>query len=79
MPTIHRRHGLRFAIYGDDHEPAHVHVAGAGEMKIQLGDPVTAPFPVFAIGMKARERRVAMAVVVERQGEFLARWDEIHV
>jgi histidinol phosphatase-like PHP family hydrolase len=36
MPTIHREHGLRFAIYTDDHEPAHVHAIGEGEAKIAI-------------------------------------------
>jgi uncharacterized protein DUF4160 len=78
MPTIHRQHGLRFAVFSDDHEPAHVHVIGAGEMKIQLGDAGRAPFAVYAVGMKARERRCAMAVVLQLQAEFIARWNEIH-
>ena len=30
MVTIHREHGLRFAILTNDHEPAHVHVYGDG-------------------------------------------------
>ena len=78
MPTIHREHGLRFAIYTDDHEPAHVHVFGDGELKIVIGDPGSLPVLVHALAMKARERRLAMDVVMERQAEFLARWQEIH-
>jgi hypothetical protein len=30
---------LRFAIYTDDHEPAHVHVIGDGNAKINLDGP----------------------------------------
>ena len=51
---------------------------GSGEMKIQLGDMDTPPFATFAVGMKARDRRLALEVVVERQAEFLARWEEVH-
>ena len=43
MVTIYRAHGLRIVIFTDDHEPAHVHVFGDGEAKINLigagGDP----------------------------------------
>lgn len=78
MPTIHREHGLRFAIYTDDHEPAHVHVLGDGELKISIRGADGMPALIWAIGMKARLRRLAMDVVLERQEEFLARWAEIH-
>ncbi|MGZ8286491.1 MAG: hypothetical protein ACXW27_11910 [Allosphingosinicella sp.] len=47
-------------------------------MKIQLGDMDSPPFATFAVRMKARHRRLAMKVVVERQEEFLARWEEVH-
>ena len=30
MPTVLRLRGLRFAIYPNDHRPAHVHVIGGG-------------------------------------------------
>ena len=36
MVVIHRAHGLRFVIYTMDHEPAHVHVFGDGEMKVNI-------------------------------------------
>ncbi|HYW16863.1 MAG TPA: hypothetical protein VE891_12020 [Allosphingosinicella sp.] len=52
---------------------------GSGEMKIQLGEFDRAPFAIFAVGMKARDRRLAMKVVSERQEEFLARWEEVHM
>lgn len=78
MPTIHREHGLRFAIYTDDHAPPHVHVLGDGELKIVIHGQDGLPLLVDAKRMKARERRQAMDVVLERQAEFLARWQEIH-
>lgn len=77
MVTVHRQHGLRFAIYTDDHEPAHVHVLGEGEMKILICGAGGLPEMVYKIEFKARDRRRAMDVVRERQDEFLAHWDEI--
>jgi len=78
MVTIHRAHGMRFVIYTQDHEPAHVHVLGDGELKIALSLDSGLPVLTYAIGMKVADRRRAMDVVVERQADFLARWFEIH-
>lgn len=36
------------------------------------------PELVYAIALKANDRGRAMGVMLERQGEFLARWHEIH-
>jgi len=37
MLTVHRFDGLRFVIYSNDHDPAHIHVLGSGrEAKVQL-------------------------------------------
>jgi len=77
MPTIHREHGLRFAIYTDDHGPPHVHVLGDGEMKVAICGAEGLPELVYSIGMGTRQRRRAMDVVLERQAEFLARWNGI--
>lgn len=77
MPTIHREHGLRFVIHTDDHEPAHVHVFGDGEMKIVIAANDGLPLAVWSVGLKRAEERSAMDVVSERQAEFLARWREI--
>ena len=78
MVVIHRAHGLRFVIYTMDHEPAHLHVFGDGEMKVDIVGAGGLPAIVWAIGMKAPERRRAMDTIRERQAEFLARWHEIH-
>jgi len=43
MGTIYRAHGLRVIIFTDDHEPAHVHVFGDGQVKINLIGPDGAP------------------------------------
>ena len=36
MVTVYRSQGLRAVIFLDDHEPAHVHVFGDGQAKINL-------------------------------------------
>ncbi|HTW71301.1 MAG TPA: DUF4160 domain-containing protein [Acetobacteraceae bacterium] len=36
MVTVLRAHGLRVVIFANDHLPAHVHVFGDGEAKIDL-------------------------------------------
>lgn len=78
MPTIRREYGLRFAIHTDDHEPAHVHVFGDGEMKIVIAGVDGLPVAFWSVGLSRTARRDAMDVVLRRQAEFLARWREIH-
>jgi hypothetical protein len=36
MAVVHRTRGFRLVIYTLDHEPAHVHVTGSGQAKINL-------------------------------------------
>ncbi len=31
MAVVHRAYGFRFVIYTFDHEPAHLHITGAGQ------------------------------------------------
>jgi hypothetical protein len=78
MVTVHRAFGLRFVIYSNDHEPAHVHVTGNGcEAKVQLvGD--TGVSLVWHFGFKHAELR-KMLIEVERKRDFLiAEWERIH-
>jgi Domain of unknown function (DUF4160) len=78
MVVIHREHGMRFTIYVDDHEPAHVHVRGQGEARIMLGrdgeDPKLSRFR----RMSDADVRRAFDVVRERNDEFLRAWRRIH-
>ncbi|MBN9241715.1 MAG: DUF4160 domain-containing protein [Mesorhizobium sp.] len=78
MVTIHRQYGLRVVISVDDHEPAHVHVFGDGQAKINLADLSDRPKLIWTDGMAHAEARSAMQVVVENQSSFLRRWEEIH-
>ena len=57
MVVVHRARGFRFVIYTLDHEPAHVHVTGAGQAKIGLLGPDGAPELVYSIGISRPDLR----------------------
>jgi hypothetical protein len=78
MVTVHREAGLRFIIFLDDHEPAHVHVVGDGNAKIELRGAAGDPDLAYNDGFKAGDLRKAMRIVAERQAMMLERWEEIH-
>jgi hypothetical protein len=78
MVTIHRERGLRVVIFIDDHEPAHVHVFGDGQARINLIGAAGQAELVWAEGMSRAEVRRAMRIVVENQLSFLRCWEEIH-
>jgi hypothetical protein len=78
MVVIHRAHGFRFVIYTADHEPAHVHLTGAGQAKINLLGADGAPELVFSIGIKRSDMRRLLAEIVKYRDEFLGEWERIH-
>lgn len=78
MVVVHRAHGFRFVIYTADHEPAHVHITGAGQAKINLLGPGGDPEIVSSIGIKHSDLRRLMAEVIERRDHFLLEWERIH-
>ena len=78
MVVVHRAYGFRFVIYTLDHEPAHVHVTGTGQAKINLLGADGAPELVSNIGIKRSDMRRLFAEVVERREEFLKAWERIH-
>lgn len=78
MVTVHREAGFRFVIYVDDHEPAHVHVIGAGEAKVNLMPRDDEPAIVYAIGMKRADLRRVARIVTRRSAELMADWTGIH-
>lgn len=78
MVVIHRAHGFRFVIYTLDHEPAHVHITGAGQAKINLLGPDGTPEIVSSVGIKRSDMRRLMAVAIERREDFLEDWERIH-
>ena len=77
MVTVYAAHGLRFVIFLNDHEPAHLHVFGEGHAKIDIAG-ADGPTLVWAQGMKRSDIRRAMAIAAEEQVRFLARWEDIH-
>ncbi len=80
MVVVHRVHGLRFIIYIDDHEPAHVHVhvRGDGEAKVVLVAANGEPEPVQIVGMTRADQRRMMREIREQQAMLLERWRELH-
>ncbi len=78
MVTVHREAGLRFIIFVDDHEPAHVHVIGAGKAKINLGGANDTPELVYNDGFKTGDLRKALRIATEQRATMLKRWDENH-
>ena len=66
-------------IYTLDHEPAHVHITGAGQAKINLlglnGDPEL----VWSVGIKRSDMRRLFAEIDERREALLKEWERIHV
>jgi hypothetical protein len=78
MVTVLRAQGLRVVIFVNDHLPAHVHVFGDGEAKINLLGANGAPALVWADGMSRGDIRRAMRLALEQQTLLLERWEEIH-
>lgn len=78
MVTVLRAHGLRVVIFTNDHPPAHVHVFGDGEAKIDLLGADGTPELIWADAMSRGEIRRALRIVTEQQAFLLARWEDIH-
>ena len=78
MVTILRSGGLRVVIYVDDHAPAHVHLIGDGEAKIDLGVISGALSMIWSKGFSAADLRRGWRLVRDNRDELMARWEEIH-
>ncbi len=74
MPTVLRRHGIRFHFYGSDmQEPPHVHASGhGGKAKVWL-DPIEI---AEQQGFKTSDLRRILEVVSEHRNEILEAWNE---
>jgi hypothetical protein len=77
MVTVLRADGLRVVII-NDHLPAHVHVFGNGEAKINLVGTHGAPDLVWADKMTRSEVRRSIRVVAEQRSFLMQRWEDIH-
>ena len=75
MVTVLRRYGMRFVIYLDDHEPAHVHVSGDGEARIDIKNLKT----LSRWRMSDRDIHRAEAVIEENRQLLLDKWRQYHV
>ena len=78
MVVVHRAHGYRFVIYRSDHEPAHVHLIGGGEAKVDLMGPDGTPRLVWVVGIGRADLRRLLSEVRDRQAELLAVWRRLH-
>ena len=78
MVVVHREAGLRFIIFKDDHEPAHVHVLGDGDAKIRLFGNDGLPKVEEAKRMKRPVLKRAKNIVKEQQFMLMNRRKEIH-
>lgn len=78
MVTVLRSGGLRVVIYLDDHEPAHVHVLGDGEAKIDLGTASGTAALVWSRGFSNADLRRAFRLVRTHREELIERWRSIH-
>ncbi|WP_312796642.1 DUF4160 domain-containing protein [Tianweitania sp.] len=78
MVVIHRVFGFRIVIYTQDHEPAHVHVTGPGQAKVNLLGPKGKPELIYSIGIGRPDMRRLMNEIAQRQTEFLHQWERIH-
>jgi len=78
MVVVHRAYGFRFVIYTLDHEPAHVHITGAGQAKINLLGAGGGPEFVFSIGIKRADMRRLLAEAAMHRDAFLQQWERIH-
>ncbi|WP_380782277.1 DUF4160 domain-containing protein [Sphingomonas sp. R86520] len=65
-------------IFLDDHAPAHVHVLGDGEAKIEIGGDGGVPRMIYAERLSGAMQRRALAAVAENRTMLLMRWVEIH-
>jgi hypothetical protein len=78
MVTVFRAYDLRVVIFFDDHQPAHVHVFGEGQARINLLGSDGRPELIWTDNMTRGDVRHAMRIVVEQQTLLLARWEALH-
>jgi hypothetical protein len=78
MVVIHRAHGFRFVIYTLDHQPAHVHITGPGQAKVNLLGRNDRAELVWSVNIKAHEVHRLMSEVAKHRDVFLQEWERIH-
>ena len=66
---------MRFVIYTDDHEPAHVHVYyDGGEARIDINRVVA----ISNRGLNKRDLARSVAIVLDNRRLLLERWEKLH-
>ena len=78
MVVVHRAHGYRFVIYTADHDPAHVHVTGPGQAKINLRGVGGRPELVYSVGISRADMRRLLAEATAHYDDLLREWYRIH-
>ena len=78
MVVVLRAFGFRIAMYRNDHEPAHVHVYGDGEAKINLFGPDGKAQLITNSGIKANDLRRAFQAVNARRTFLIEQWRLLH-
>ena len=81
MPTVFTFHGVRFAIYPNDHAPPHVHALGAGwEMVVTIGVGNQIKPSIRSIKGKPTVRQMTLVLQAAnaRCAEIFRHWRAIH-
>jgi hypothetical protein len=78
MVVIHRADAFRFVIYTLDHAPAHVHITGPGQAKINLRGAGGSVELVYSVGINRADMRRLLAEASRRREDFLQAWERIH-
>jgi len=73
MPTIKDFGGYKVTMYGEDHNPPHVHVIGPDfQAKVRIVGAA-----VFAGAIAPRHRREVLAWIAANRDGLMARWNEL--
>jgi hypothetical protein len=78
MVVVLRMGSLRVVIYLNDHPPAHVHVIGDGEAKIDIASPQDGVTLLWSRGMSRADVREAVALAAANRDALLRKWEAIH-
>jgi hypothetical protein len=74
MPTIEDFGGYKITLYGEDHNPPHVHVIGPDfQAKVRIADAA-----VIAGTIPPRRRREALAWIAANRDRLMAKWDDLN-
>lgn len=79
MPTVIKQDGFLIMIMLNDHRPPHVHVVkDNGRARITLGSKLERPSLKEAFGMKDRDLKKSLELVIEHQEKLIETWEKYH-